>query len=231
MDNKKPIIFRQGDENGIVIERDHFENSIMVNQYQQAVNIFNRLWTRQQVMINKTKTKKREFDDIWVDNSFSNIIAFCGDRGEGKSSCMASFATLLTDNEVRKNAGDSISFPKDLNGNDIFVEPDKIEWLDVIDPSFFDKNHNILELLLGRICEKARNKINREHADYTIESKFRKLMEMVEQVKQSITVMDPKKDRPIYDSVEDVSELAAGMQLKNKLQKLFSCYLDFVDKE
>ena len=28
--NAKPIIFRKGEENGIVVERDYFENSIMI---------------------------------------------------------------------------------------------------------------------------------------------------------------------------------------------------------
>ena len=54
--NAKPIIFRKGEENGIVVERDHFENSIMLNQYQQAIDIFNRLWAQQYKQINLKKT-------------------------------------------------------------------------------------------------------------------------------------------------------------------------------
>ena len=46
--NTEPIVFRQGEENGIVIEREGFEHSIFINQYQQAIYIFQRLWDQRQ---------------------------------------------------------------------------------------------------------------------------------------------------------------------------------------
>ena len=49
--NERTIIFKQGEENGIVIEREKFESSIFLNQYQQAINIFQRLWTKQNFAI------------------------------------------------------------------------------------------------------------------------------------------------------------------------------------
>lgn len=239
--NAKPIIFRKGEENGIVVERDHFENSIMLNQYQQAVDIFNRQWKQQYAIIDDFKKSNGRNNNIWIDNKFSNIIAFCGDRGEGKSSCMASFATILTDEEVRKNAVNAIVpyslDPKEdsqklFHGLEDLLSTDKIEWLDVIDPSFFDDDHNLLELLLGRICEKANQKNKAEcENDCTINAKHRKLMEQLEKVKRCITTMTPQKDKKIFDSVESISELAAGMQLKDELQTLFNYYLQFVGKE
>ena len=39
---QEPIIFRSGEENGIVIERENFKSSIFVDQYQQAIDLFAR---------------------------------------------------------------------------------------------------------------------------------------------------------------------------------------------
>lgn len=228
----EPIIFRQGEENGIVIERKDFDHSIMQNQYQQAINIFHRLWSQQQILIKKLGSSQRHQNDIWIDNQFSNVIAFCGDRGEGKSSCMASFATMLTDKDAQIEAKKVLNFPNDDNDNDLMLSPEKIEWLDVIDPAFFDDEHNLLELLLGRICIKAQEKSKSDcEKDGSNAYKHRKLMEQLEVVKRCITTMTPKKDKPLYDSIEEISELAAGMRLKTELQTLFACYLDFVGKE
>lgn len=230
--NAKPIIFRKGEENGIVVERDHFENSIMLNQYQQAIDIFNRLWSQQYKQIEKLDKSSGVENDIWIDNKTSNIIAFCGDRGEGKSSCMASFATMLTDKNAQTEAKTVLAFPKDKNNNDLLLSPDKIEWLDVIDPSFFDDKHNLLELLLGRISLKAEDKIKRGcENDCSNTCAHRGLMEQLQKVKKCISVMAPKKDNTVYDTIEEMSELAAGMQLKTELQTLFKCYLKFVGKE
>lgn len=245
--NAKPIIFRQGEENGIVVERDHFENSIMLNQYQQAISIFHHMWERQKVLIDALGSDKEHKNVIWIDNKFSNIIAFCGDRGEGKSSCMASFATMLTDANARNEAVNAketipVTDPKTHETKEVsqklFCDLDKligteeIEWLDVIDPSFFDDDHNLLELLLGRICEKANWKSKDEcENDCTIIAKHRKLMEQLEKVKRCITTMTPQKDKKIFDSVESISDLASGMQLKEELQTLFRCYLQLVGKK
>lgn len=240
--NAKPIIFRKGEENGIVVERDHFENSIMLNQYQQAVDIFNRQWKQQYAIIDDFKKSNGRNNNIWIDNKFSNIIAFCGDRGEGKSSCMASFATILTDEEVRKNAVNAkVSYSLDskedsqklFHGLEDLLSTDKIEWLDVIDPSFFDDKHNLLELLLGRISLKAQDKIKRGcESDCANTCSHRELMEQLQRVRKCISVMAPKKgDATVYDTVEDMSDLAAGLQLKTELQTLFKCYLKFVGKE
>lgn len=230
--NTEPIVFHLGEENGIVVERKEFKHSIMLNQYQQAVDIFHRLWKHQEEQIKDIEKHPEGQNDIWVDNKLSNIIAFCGDRGEGKSSCMASFATMLTDKDARSEAQEEMEFPKGNKGNGEMLAPDKIEWLDVIDPSFFDKDHNLLEILLGRICAKAQQKTNKDaENDCTILSKQRILMEQLEVVKRCITTMTPKSDKLIYDNIESISELASGLQLKTELQKLFKCYLNFVEKE
>lgn len=230
--NAKPIIFRKGEENGIVIEGKDFENSIFVNQYNQAIEIFNRLWSQQEQR-RKNLAGKKSISIPVVDNQYSNIISFCGDRGEGKTSCMSSFATILAENEVRKEAKKALSFPKNKDNEDLLLSPEMIDWLDVIDPSFFDEDHNLLELLLGRMYYKVqRLQKCRENEDSCNSAcSHRELMEQFQKVKKSISTMTPQKDKKIYDTIEDISDLAAGMRLRDEIEKLFRCYLQYARKE
>lgn len=106
---KGVIKFYSGEENGVVIEQN-LKDSIFDRQYRKAQKLF----------------------DSVVDNyneHSSNIIAFCGDRGDGKTSAMLSF-----------------------------VESEQIKThhvLPVIAPSHFDEEHNIIELILGQLYQLA----------------------------------------------------------------------------
>ena len=111
--DKRTIVFKQGEENGVVIEREQLEYSIFLNQYQQAIDAFQRLWKSQQAL---KASNQFSSHSISLDNQISNIIAFCGDRGEGKSSCMSTFANILTDSYVRNNAKSVIQEPEDMLG-------------------------------------------------------------------------------------------------------------------
>ena len=72
----KNIKFYNGEENGIIVEKTTYDDSIFKDQYIQALNLLQRL----------------------IDNPMTNttnIIAFCGDRGEGKTSCMTTVRHIL----------------------------------------------------------------------------------------------------------------------------------------
>ena len=97
---KNTIIFRMGEETGIVIEKtqEQFEHSLFKEQYRQAFIIANGIVERTTL----SETRKE------IDESASNIIAFIGDRGEGKTSCLQSFLRMLTD-EKNYNIGNDDS--------------------------------------------------------------------------------------------------------------------------
>lgn len=108
----KPIKFFNGDESRLVIE-DEWKESIFKTQYERALNIV------------------KGFCDVKSKGALTvpNIVAFCGDRGEGKTSCM-----LSTKRVIEQEYGENY-----------------FEILDTIDPSFFDEKHNIMELVLGQL--------------------------------------------------------------------------------
>lgn len=71
----------------------------------------------------------------------NNIIAFCGERGEGKSSVMLSFAKAI---KKSKKVFEDYNEIEDIH----FSEPV------VIDPSLFDETHGILDVILAKIYNK-----------------------------------------------------------------------------
>lgn len=99
IENEKPIVFVEGDEDRVVIEKKDYGTSLFSSQYTAALGVLRRL------------IDIPNDDECYPGQGNSRIIAFCGDRGAGKTSCMMS----------------------------------------VIDPSFFDESHNILELVLGQM--------------------------------------------------------------------------------
>lgn len=229
--NERTITFRLGEENGIVIQKDSFENSLFLNQYQQAIDIFDHLW-KEQIEWDKSSSNFH-----YLDNQFSNVIAFCGDRGEGKTSCMSSFATILTDEKVRKNAcrkkneDDEEKKKNPITISTDFLQPQQIEWLGTIDPSFFDTKHNLLELLLGRMYAKVVDEMKNNSSNNECDKQYnrRLLMEQFERVKSDISKLE--KNDKIYDSLEEISDLAAGVNLKKDLQELFTRYLNYTSKK
>ena len=104
---KDLIKFYTGEENGLVIE-DSLNDSIFDSQYRKAQKLFDSI-------VNQ------------YNEHSPNIIAFCGDRGDGKTSAMLSFV-----------ASERVKFH---------------HVLPLIAPSHFDEEHNIIELILGQLYQ------------------------------------------------------------------------------
>lgn len=107
----------KGEEHGVVIEKENFNESMFYVQYNKAYSILQDMMARNAAIIKEIAP---------TITMTPNIIAFCGDRGEGKTSCMESFVE-----KIKYEGSLSLAF------------------MDLIDPAFFDNDHNVVELILG----------------------------------------------------------------------------------
>ena len=181
------IKFYQGDESRVVIEDlNNYDSSVFYDQYSKAFKIIG--------------DYEEEKDDVEL--TVPNIIAFCGDRGEGKTSCMLSIRQYLKQN----------------NGRD-----HKYSVLDTIDPSFFDDKHNLLELVLGQLYGSYLT------ADVHRDNK-NELLECFNTVRNCVRTITEVSDN-IYDAIEDLDELSSGMLLKNSMGQLIKEYLKYIDRK
>ena len=187
--------FKDIETNREIIEDEHNEDSLFKRQYDIANRIFKEL-------VSNEGTENRKYN---------NIIAFCGDRGSGKSSCMKSFMSQKQ---------------KDDNCNCLFLKS--------IDPSFFDESHNILELVIGQLYENVCRHTQKENANEEEKSKFQdrrsKLLLQFDQIMRDLKFLAKAEDRErFYDCLQELDALSVGISLSERISNLMKACLIFLD--
>lgn len=78
------IIFK-GEEFKVSVKEEINENDIFIDEYRRAMAMLDEI-----VMASNNEIENMKHKDLkWKQSEFeNNIIAFCGDRGEGKSSAI-----------------------------------------------------------------------------------------------------------------------------------------------
>lgn len=145
-----------------------------------------------------------------IDECPNNIFAFIGERGTGKTSCMRSVAKMLSEN------------------NEKLFEERKFEVLESTDPSFFDENKNILEIFLGRLFSKFEKELKNNGVHKTDEKN--KVLQNFEEVKNSLACMD-KKGVCEDNSVDQLIDLSASVELQKNIHDLIGNYLKYIEKD
>ncbi|MBN1967928.1 MAG: hypothetical protein JW870_01025 [Candidatus Delongbacteria bacterium] len=156
---------------------------------------------------------------------YNNIIAFVGDRGQGKSSAMLSLGYALCSdkkNELINNKIGSELFDFSSYHNSNFCT------IDVIDPSLFEANEDIIGIIIAKMFSKFKIIIESNNIEIDFESK-RNLLKRFQLVFENIKTIKQDKTK-WYDGqeIEVLEKLAAGSNLKNNIQKLVKDYLDFI---
>lgn len=158
-------------------------------------------------------------NDTMLDFS-NNIIAFSGDRGQGKSSAMLSFSNLL--NNCKK------SLYKEFLGS--FLSEKNYVVLDRIDPTKLEDTDNILLIIIGKIFHKfcnLWNQSNKENvAQYSILlDQFQLCYEEIMTIKSS-----KESDHNLVNALENLGRIGDSGNLKNDLWKLLELFFDFENR-
>lgn len=195
--------FYQGEENGLVIEKKDYKSSIFYKQYLQALNVF----------FSTFKVLSSFSNDDLMDTDISNVVAFCGDRGEGKTSCMKSFL------EVIKNINTDVAKSLLNDAKIVSEEFTHSKWtvLDSIDPALFDSKHNVLEIVLGLLYKQYQG----------VKQPEGELLEVYENVRQGFRkvrkylhhLMDDMEQ--MYDMLDEMDNLASSITLRQEISNLF----------
>lgn len=211
IENEKPIVFVEGDEDKVVIEKCDYDTSLFSAQYTTAFSILKRLIDLPN-------------DKCYPGQGNARIIAFCGDRGAGKTSCMMSvrYAIEHHDDEGIKPYLQA----NGLNPNDL-----ECDILNPIDPSFFDETHNILELVLGQMYLHFKGKRNKlKDSDNLKDDEVETVKQKFDAVKRSLSIISDTPQH-IFDKLEELENLSVAMSLYDKLKVLFEAYLKFMKKQ
>lgn len=215
MKNARLLTITRGEEFKLSLKEEIQENDIFYEQYMNAAGMLDDI-----VAVNEDE-KKAEWRKVETEN---NIIAFCGERGVGKSSAMMTFINSLS----KKN---------DWNMNPIFADCENVKGTIfskpiIIDPSTFDDVHNILEVIVASLYREfhAKYKANPEGFDAY---KREELLEMFQKVYRIISLLNnPRKmleeEFDGESNIENLSRMGESTALKRELKLLIKIYLEFM---
>lgn len=195
-----PLKFYLGEESHYITE-DYTsrKTSIFADQYKKALQV-----------IDAFIDAKDDDADKTLQESRNNIIAFMGDRGTGKTSCMMSVLNMLDDHLKEGKKKQTIA-------------P-----VDVVDPSFFDENTNIIYLVVGKMFAAFKESIDKNNEETY---KVHDLMTAFQDVLSQISMMGRSPLNENDTDIHQLGNLLVTVNLKKSLKKLVDCYLKFYGKD
>lgn len=215
-EHNKHMIFRIGEETGpIVLTQSNYSESPFRGVLDKSMDVLSSMIRSYNDLKRKgCITPLEGFDD----NSGNNVIAFIGDRGSGKSSCLLTIHKLYS------------SFQCTIGG---VVKETKIEFLPIIDPSFFDNEHNILEIFIGELYRNYRKIIKESESRNLTREELHNIQELqgeFTKVKRALRYIDTKS-KNFEDEHTELLRLSDGMNLSKLICNLIDKYLKCKNKD
>lgn len=209
------ITITKGNEFKIEVKDEITKDDLFIEQYKRAANILDR--------IVGTSIEVRDKKEFWKSQDYeNNIIAFCGERGEGKSSVMMTFV-----NAIYHNSNKEILLNCKNVESTYFVEPI------LIDPSLFDDVHNVLDIVLAKIfrnfydCYNNDNQRADERTREELLDRFQKVYRYVSLINNQKQMLDDEFD---YEgNISKLTKLGESTKLKEELTELIKDYLNFME--
>lgn len=203
------IVFDLAKDNQIIIEKKNFSKSIFSYQYGKALSLLS------QSLVADEKDKESRF--------YPNIIAFCGDRGEGKTSCMLSVRYIVS----HPNEKDVRAY---LDKEQFSIEQNAFETLELIDPSHFDAEHDIIDLVLGLLYSRFKDYMKERPVEERHSLSCERVTKAFNKVKECRRRLKDKEGLYL-EPLEELEELSAGMALSKAIEELFNHYLQLVGRQ
>lgn len=204
------LYYNVGFEGSHIVEKENYDVSIFCNQYRRALRLVD-------------KYLSTPISDT------TQIVCFSGDRGEGKTSCMQTVREIiLSGNKKAETPNHQASeYLKELGCKEI--RNSSFEGLDIIDPSYFDSDHNLLEVIVGKLYGRLKELAKKEGAKLDRVA-YRNLTSCFENVKRSIFSLH-KSTSDSYSELTELDMLSSAADLRMQVEKLIAQYLDFIKKE
>lgn len=160
-------------------------------------------------------------DDLDLD-SVNNIFAFIGDRGSGKTSCMVSLRHFLISNADEGKA-------KLPDHEYQYLRKAQFFSLDLIDPTYFDKNNDLLSLFLAKLYSSFQKR-NKERRDDLDENKKMAFLSQITKTYRHLRAMTQEHRNSCDDAnVESLVNLSATVDLKQDIRDVVDAFIDYFD--
>lgn len=209
------IIVEQGNEFRIYNYRI-LPKDIFIKAYHQAAQIV------EEIVIASLQADKE--DKAGVADYLNNIIAFTGERGQGKSSAMVSFTNTLTNPD---EVSDYFQFHSKTR-KCVFKQ------IGQIDPSSFDSISNILEVIVARLFKEFEILCKCSDSNVTIEDKNQMFL-LFGRVYQNLCLsrnieMRRNIEQDYESNLQELSCMSDGTSLRDNMLELIKHYLNLCKK-
>ena len=198
-----------------ITDEAFMESAIFGTQYKQMLACLNSYVKHSSSERNDGKQK------IFGLDSPNNVFTFVGERGSGKTSCMSSVANLLSSNRFSTFS----AYPE--------LAKKQFATIDIIDPSYFDENHNIVATMVAKLY-KAYSELDKCNENSAYNRDYRNdLIDAFIHAQRSMRCLLERTDGTEYESddIENLSDLSMAIDLKEDICKLVQTYLKFIGKQ
>ena len=170
----------------------------------------------------------------------NNIIAFCAERGQGKTSAMLSMADALRnlsghDDEQQKNKFWNEKINRiNFIGTENPVLNTGFEIIDPVDPTMMEKSDSIIKNVLSKMFKKAEEKWNSGVFDHHSKAfKSSQKEEMLQKFVACFRAADHLKRDDVnssmsYDDLNLLAEYGDSASFRKSLYNLINLYLEFM---
>jgi len=151
------ITVKRGEEFQAKQESIYDTNTFFYDAYRQAAACLVEILTRGEEHIKRNRENSGEPDE-WLSGSErinrqllgypNNIIAFCAERGHGKTSAMASFSTALL--KMDRTCRDGAQFWESVRRGETDPRAYRYVVIDRIDPTMMEQRDSIVKVILSR---------------------------------------------------------------------------------
>lgn len=216
----KKLKIRDGQNFQIYIEEKIEQDNFFYHEYEMAVKSLNDIWMEQE--------KSSDAKELGFSESPNNIIAFCGERGSGKSSVMLSFmkAVIRAGENDDKNM-DALQFAQEIRENDWGARI-------VIDPSMFDEVHNIMDIILAHIYQDFNERYEKDNQRIDPYER-EKMLKLLAAAYKSLSIIRNKEkvlsdEYDLEGNITKLQKLGEGTRLKKAMDDLIAFYLELIPK-
>ncbi|CEN75144.1 Uncharacterised protein [[Clostridium] sordellii] len=194
-----------------------FNNSFFKDVYEEATkNLQDIINNNLDYYYEKDKSKDNSKFKYMDKEEKNNIIAFAGERGAGKTSAMVSFAGALSSDS--KEVFEPMS---NLSDKKFWV-------LNSIDPSLFEENESIFQVVIAKLFEEFRREIENDSNKINEQSEIIRTFEKVYKNFKVISSGAKYNDNiSLDDTLEALSNLAASSSMRENFMQLVKLLLEY----
>ena len=247
------ITIKQGMEHHSNLMDIYDENDFFYSSYQQAAYAITKIVEMSNFMLEENDYDKRYGTYHQNFEYHNNIVAFCADRGQGKTSAMLSMAdaldNMITDKKRRSEKDKEqakeqakIKFWNERCDSGISnpVLDTHFECLTVIDPNCFEKNASVLRTVISKMFKSAADKWKRDTEYFlnsdTSKEKQKKKELLADKFLACIKGLDylhkeKEEVSSYYDDLNMAAEYGDNSNFKSSLIELVDLYLQFMSPD